>query len=103
MHNASTMAGMAFGNAFLGISHSMAHKVGGAFEIPHGRINAILLPYVIRYNGVKQGKLATWPKYNYYHADEKYFELAQAIGLKPKNIEEGVEMFAQACYDLGEN
>lgn len=100
MHNASTMAGMAFGNAFLGISHSMAHKVGGVFEIPHGRINAILLPYVIRYNGVRQGKLSTWPKYNFYHADQKYFELAQAIGLNPKTVEEGVELFAQACHDL---
>ncbi|MDY0277488.1 MAG: bifunctional acetaldehyde-CoA/alcohol dehydrogenase [Acholeplasma sp.] len=101
MHNASTMAGMAFGNAFLGISHSMAHKVGGAFHIPHGRINAILLPYVIRYNGVKQGKLSTWPKYNFYQADEKYYELALAIGLKPKNVSEGVAMFADACYELG--
>ena len=101
MHNASTMAGMAFGNAFLGISHSMAHKVGGEFEIPHGRINAILLPYVIRYNGEKQGKLSTWPKYNYYHADKKYYELARAIGLEPKSIEEGVQMFADACHKLG--
>ncbi|VEU80853.1 bifunctional acetaldehyde-CoA/alcohol dehydrogenase [Haploplasma axanthum] len=103
MHNASTMAGMAFGNAFLGISHSMAHKVGGLFHVPHGRINAILLPYVIRYNGVKQGKLATWPKYNYYHADEKYYDLALAIGLKPKTVEEGVAMFADACYELGKS
>ena len=101
MHNASTMAGMAFGNAFLGISHSMAHKVGGEFEIAHGRINAILLPYVIRYNGIKQGKLSTWPKYNYYVADEKYHELAIAIGLNPTSVEEGVEMFAEACHKLG--
>ncbi|HKL95199.1 MAG TPA: bifunctional acetaldehyde-CoA/alcohol dehydrogenase [Haploplasma sp.] len=103
MHNASTMAGMAFGNAFLGISHSMAHKVGGEFHIPHGRINAILLPYVIRYNGVAQGKLSIWPKYNYYHADQKYYELAQAIGLNPTSVEEGVEMFANACYELGKS
>ena len=101
MHNASTMAGMAFGNAFLGISHSMAHKVGAEFHIAHGRINAILLPYVIRYNGVPQGKLSIWPKYNYYHADQKYYELAQAIGLNPTSVEEGVEMFANACYELG--
>lgn len=101
MHNASTMAGMAFGNAFLGISHSMAHKVGAEFHIAHGRINAILLPYVIRYNGVAQGKLSIWPKYNYYHADQKYYELAQAIGLNPTSVEEGVEMFANACYELG--
>lgn len=103
MHNASTMAGMAFGNAFLGITHSMAHKVGGLFDIAHGRINAILLPYVIRYNGVRQGKLATWPKYNYYHADVKYYELARAIGLNPKDVSEGVLMFADACYNLAES
>ncbi|VEU82847.1 Aldehyde-alcohol dehydrogenase [Acholeplasma hippikon] len=100
MHNASTMAGMAFGNAFLGISHSMAHKVGGRYHIPHGRINAILLPHVIRYNGTKPAKLSTWPKYKFYQADEKYCELARAIGLNPKTVEEGVEMFAKACYDL---
>jgi len=101
MHNASTMAGMAFGNAFLGISHSMAHKIGGRYEIPHGRINAILLPHVILYNGKVPSKLSTWPKYQYYIADFKYMELAQAIGLNPKNKEEGVKMFAKACYDLG--
>src|SRR5690554_2036180 len=101
MHNASTMAGMAFGNAFLGISHSMAHKVGGLYHIPHGRINAILLPHVVRYNGIKPDKLSMWPKYDYYKADQKYYELAIAIGLKPKTIEEGVSMFAKACFDLG--
>lgn len=103
MHNASTMAGMAFGNAFLGISHSMAHKVGGMFHIPHGRINAILLPHVIRYNGIKPHKLSTWPKYKFYIADQKYYELAIAIGLKPKTIEEGVLMFADACYELAKS
>lgn len=103
MHNASTMAGMAFGNAFLGISHSMAHKVGGRYHIPHGRINAILLPHVILYNGTVPSKLSTWPKYKYYTADEKYTELAKAIGLNPKTKEEGVKMFAKACYDLAKS
>src|SRR5690554_6683353 len=100
MHNSSTMAGMAFGNAFLGISHSMAHKVGGRYHIPHGRINAILLPHVILYNGKVPSKLSTWPKYQYYVADQKYMELARAIGLNPKTNKEGVEMFAKACFDL---
>ena len=76
MHNASTIAGMAFSNAFLGINHSMAHKIGGKYHVPHGRANAILLPHVIRYNGTRPQKTATWPKYNYYKADLKYQEIA---------------------------
>ena len=101
MHNASTLAGMAFANAFLGMNHSIAHKMGAEFHVPHGRANAILLPYVIRYNGQKPQKLSTWPKYNYYKADEKYAELAAAIGLKFDTIEEGVEAYAKAVGELG--
>ena len=103
MHNASTMAGMAFGNAFLGISHSMAHKIGGLFHVPHGRLNAILLPEVIRYNGQKPSKLSTWPKYNYYQADEKYQKIARLLGLKADTLAQGVESLAQAVFDLGES
>ena len=102
MHNASTMAGMAFANAFLGISHSMAHKIGGYFHIVHGRTNAILLPYVIRYNGTRPAKTATWPKYNYYRADEKYQDIARLLGLPAATPEEAVSAFAQAVYELGE-
>ncbi|AXY25548.1 bifunctional acetaldehyde-CoA/alcohol dehydrogenase [Suicoccus acidiformans] len=102
MHNASTMAGMAFGNAFLGISHSMAHKIGGIHHTVHGRTNAILLPYVIRYNGTKPAKLSNWPKYNYYHADKKYQKVAALLGLPAATPEEGVASLAQAVYDLGE-
>ncbi len=102
MHNASTMAGMAFANAFLGISHSMAHKIGAQFHTIHGRTNAILLPYVIRYNGTRPAKTATWPKYNYYRADEKYQDIAKMLGLPAETPEEGVASYAKAVYELGE-
>ena len=102
MHNASTIAGMAFANAFLGISHSMAHKIGAQFHTIHGRTNAILLPYVIRYNGTRPAKTATWPKYNYYRADEKYQDIARMLGLPCSTPEEAVEAYAKAVYELGE-
>ena len=100
MHNASTMAGMAFANAFLGMNHSLAHKIGGRFHTPHGRTNAILMPHVIRYNGTCPEKTATWPKYNYYKADVKYQDIARMLGLPCSTPEEGVRSYAQACYDL---
>ena len=100
MHNAATIAGMAFANAFLGMNHSLAHKIGGEFHVPHGRTNGILLPHVIRYNGTIPTKLNIWPKIENYKADVKYMELAQLIGLKPKTPAEGVEMFADACEKL---
>ena len=103
MHNASTIAGMAFSNAFLGINHSMAHKIGGKYHVPHGRANAILLPHVIRYNGTRPQKTATWPKYNYYKADLKYQEIARTLGLPCATPAEGVESFARACHELAVN
>ena len=102
IHNASTMAGMAFANAFLGMSHSMAHKIGGVFHTVHGRTNAILLPYVVRYNGTRPSKAALWPKYNYYKADIKIQEIARMLGLPSSTPEEAVDAFAKAVYDLGE-
>lgn len=102
MHNASTIAGMAFANAFLGMTHSLAHKVGGRFHTPHGRTNAILMPYVIRYNGTSPTKTATWPKYNYYKADVKYQEIARVLGLPCSTPAEAVEAYANACKALGE-
>ncbi|MBR6913700.1 MAG: bifunctional acetaldehyde-CoA/alcohol dehydrogenase [Treponema sp.] len=101
MHNASCLAGMAFANAFLGMNHSMAHKIGGEFHVPHGRANAILLPFTIRYNGTQPDKLSTWPKYNYYKAAERYAELARMLGLPASTTEEGVESYAKACGELG--
>ena len=100
MHNAATIAGMAFANAFLGMCHALAHKVGGFYHIPHGRIIGILLPYVIRYNGQIPQKLGTWPKYKVYDAHKRYTKLARLLGLKARNEEEGVESFANAVYDL---
>ncbi len=91
MHNASTIAGMAFTNAFLGINHSLAHKLGAEFHLPHGRINAILLPYVIKYNSEKPTKFVSFPKYEYFIADEKYATISRKLGLKAKTNEEGVE------------
>ena len=101
MHNASTIAGMAFANAFLGMNHSLAHKIGAVFHTPHGRANAILLPHVIRYNGTVPQKLSTWPKYNKYIADEKYQTISRLLGLNANTKEEGVESLANAIYQLG--
>ena len=91
VHNASCIAGMAFTNAFLGINHSLAHKLGGEFHIAHGRCNAILLPYVIRYNASSPTKFVSFPKYEYYIANEKYATFAKKIGLEVNDIEDGVE------------
>ena len=91
VHNASCIAGMAFTNAFLGINHSLAHKLGGEFHISHGRCNAILLPYVIRYNATAPTKFVSFPKYEYYIADQKYASFAKKIGLEVNGVEEGVE------------
>ncbi len=100
MHNASCMAGMAFTNAFLGINHSLAHKLGSAYHIPHGRANAILLPYVITYNAQKPTKFATWPKYEKFNADVRYAEIAEMLGLPCKTTEEGVQSLVKAIIDL---
>ncbi len=103
MHNASTIAGMAFANAFLGMNHSLAHKVGAVFHTPHGRANAILLPHTIRYNGTVPQKLQAWPKANYYVADEKYATIARLLGLPAETTAQGVESLAKACLELGKN
>ncbi|GAA0863251.1 bifunctional acetaldehyde-CoA/alcohol dehydrogenase [Paraclostridium tenue] len=100
MHNASCMAGMAFANAFLGINHSLAHKLGSEFHIPHGRANAILLPYVIRYNATKPTKFSAFPKYKSFVADKKYAEIAKYIGLKANTTEEGVNNLIDAINKL---
>ena len=102
MHNASTIAGMSFTNAFLGVNHSLAHKIGAEFHLPHGRINAILLPYVIRYNSSMPSKFVSFPKYEYFIADKKYAELAKKIGLKADTTEEGISSLIAKIKELNE-
>ncbi len=101
MHNASAIAGMAFANAFLGINHSLAHKLGAAFHIAHGRSNAILMPHVVRYNAKKPYKHALFPKYEHFVADERYAQIARVLGLPARTVEEGVESLVQAIIKLG--
>ena len=100
MHNASTIAGMAFTNAFLGVNHSMAHKIGAEFHLPHGRINAILLPYVVRYNATKPTKFVSFPKYEYFIADQKYYEMAKKVGLKAETKEEGISSLIEKIKEM---
>ncbi|KIP21387.1 Aldehyde-alcohol dehydrogenase [Anoxybacillus ayderensis] len=100
MHNASTIAGMAFANAFLGINHSLAHKLGAEFHIPHGRANTILMPHVIRYNAQKPKKFTAFPKYEHFVADERYAQIARLLGLPARTTEEGVESLVQAVIKL---
>lgn len=101
MHNASTIAGMAFTNAFLGINHSLAHKLGGEFHIVHGRANAILLPHVIEYNGdTNPSKFVIFPKYEKYIAPQKFQEIARVLGLPASTPQEGVKSLADAVRKL---
>lgn len=100
MHNAATIAGMAFTNAFLGINHALAHKVGGEFDIPHGRVNAVLLPYVIEYNASMPSKFVSFPKYEYFVAPEKYRQIAAHLNLPSASPEEGVHSLIEAVLNL---
>ncbi len=100
MHNAGTIAGMAFGNAFLGIVHAMSHTLGATFHIAHGRTNAVLLPHVIRYNGTVPTKFTGWPKYETYRAPERFQDIARTLGLPAATPREGVESLAAAVERL---
>lgn len=100
VHNASTIAGMAFTNAFLGINHSLAHKLGAEFHISHGRCNAILLPYVIRYNSMEPTKFVSFPKYDHFIADQKYANFAKKIGLDFTTTEEGIDALINMVNEM---
>jgi len=101
MAYASTMAGMAFANAFLGICHSMAHKLGSAFHVPHGLANALLISDVIRFNAVEAPtKQAAFPQYKYPLAIERYARIADYLGLGGKTPAQKVEKLIEAVEDL---
>lgn len=100
MHNASCIAGMAFTNAFLGLNHSMAHKLGGEYHIPHGRANAILLPYVMKYNSLKPNKFVAFPKYDHFIANEKLAKVARVLGLGGKTDDESIDNLINAIKQL---
>lgn len=100
MHNASTIAGMAFTNAFLGINHCLAHILGATFHIPHGRANAMVMTPVIRYNAALPKKFATYPNYRYPQALERYAEIAAALKLPCATPAAGLESLLKAVAKL---
>jgi acetaldehyde dehydrogenase/alcohol dehydrogenase len=101
MHYASTLAGMAFANAFLGISHSLAHKLGAAFNIPHGIANALVINQVIKYNATdKPKKQAIFPQYKFPNAKSKYGQIADELGLGGKNDDEKVILLINTITKL---
>ena len=101
VHHAATIAGMAFANAFLGVCHSMAHKLGAAFHIPHGFANALLINQVIRYNSNDcPAKQATFPQYRFPNTKAAYAEFARGIGLKGKTDDELVNNLIAAIEDM---
>jgi acetaldehyde dehydrogenase/alcohol dehydrogenase len=103
MANAATIAGMAFANAFLGVCHSMAHKLGAFHHLPHGIANALMISEVIRYNAVEAPpKMGTFPQYDHPRTLERYAEIADALGLGGKTNEEKLENLIGAVETLKE-
>ena len=101
MANASTLAGMAFANAFLGVCHSMAHKLGAFHHLPHGVANALLITEVMRFNANSvPTKMGTFPQYEYPHTLERYVECANFCGITGKTNEETFESFIAAIEEL---
>ena len=93
MANAATMAGMAFANAFLGVCHSMAHKLGAFHHLPHGIANALLIDEVIRFNSAEApAKMGTFSQYTHPHTMRRYAEVAEFLGVTGKNDEAKVEV-----------
>ncbi len=103
MGNAATMAGMAFANAFLGVCHSMAHKLGAFHHLPHGVANALMIDEVLRFNAAEvPTKMGTFPQYGYPHTLARYAEVADYLGIKGKNDNEKLENFIAKLDELKE-
>ena len=103
MANAATMAGMAFANAFLGVCHSMAHKLGAFHHLPHGVANALMIDHVLRFNAVEvPSKMGTFSQYDHPHTLERYAEVADYLGIKGKTNEEKLENLIKAIDELKE-
>lgn len=101
MANAATMAGMAFANAFLGVCHSMAHKLGAFHHLPHGVANALMIDEVLRFNAAEvPTKMGTFPQYDHPHTLARYAEVADALGIKGKNDAEKLENLIAALDEL---
>ena len=101
MANAATMAGMAFANAFLGVCHSMAHKLGALCHLPHGVANALMINEVIRFNASESpAKMGTFSQYDHPHTMARYAEIASYLGLKGETDEEKVEALINAIEEL---
>lgn len=99
--NAATMAGMAFANAFLGVCHSMAHKLGSYWHLPHGMANSLLLEEVIRFNSAEAPrKMGTFPQYAYPECKARYADVARNLGCKGKSDDELVEGLIEKIKDL---
>ena len=103
MADASTMAGMAFANAFLGVCHSMAHKLGAFHHIPHGVANALLISYVLRFNAEPvPPKMGTFSQYAYPHTLQRYVECANFVGVHGKDDNETLDLFIEKIEELKE-
>ncbi len=103
MANASTIAGMAFANAFLGVCHSMAHKLGAFYHLPHGVANALMISEVIRFNAAEApAKMGTFPQYDHPHTLERYAEIANYLGIKGRNNTEKLNNLIAAIEELKE-
>ena len=103
MANAATMAGMAFANAFLGVCHSMAHKLGAFYHLPHGVANALMIDHVLRFNAEEApAKMGTFSQYDHPHTLARYAEVADYLGIKGKNDTEKLENLINAIDQLKE-